>query len=96
MNKLTRRYQLKGNDTPSKRRAMLHTVNTYHLDTGSNLAMVRLLEHPVHRIRQLIGNHWITINCSDDIGRTASLLAAIGYEADMLSALNMLDFLSLT
>jgi hypothetical protein len=53
-----------------------------------------VVERHLFSIRQLIGDYWITINCSDDIGRTASLLVAFGYEADMQSALNMLNILN--
>lgn len=60
-----------------------------YLSTGFRL----VVEHHLFSIRQLVGNHWITINCSDDIGRTASLLVAFGYEADIKSALNMLNIL---
>jgi hypothetical protein len=53
-----------------------------------------VLECPMYSLRRLIDNRWITINYWDDIGHVASLLVIFGYEADMQSALDMLNILA--
>jgi hypothetical protein len=72
----------------------LSTVNIAYLGAGFKLVKVRLLERPVYSLRRLVDNRWVTINYWDDIGHVASLLVIFGYEADMQSALNMLNILN--
>jgi hypothetical protein len=45
-------------------------------------------------LKRLVDNRWITINYWDDIGHVVSLLVIFGYEADMQSALDMLNILA--
>jgi hypothetical protein len=75
-------------------RVSLPTVNIAYLGAGFKLVKERILEHPVYSLRRLVDNRWITINYWDDIGHVASLLVIFGYEADMQSALDMLNILN--
>ena len=70
------------------------TVNIAYLGAGFKLVKERLVERPTYSLRRLIDNRWITINYWDDIGHVASLLVIFGYEADMPSALKMLNILN--
>ena len=72
----------------------LSTVNIAYLGAGFKLVKERLLERPTYSLRRLVDNRWITINYWDDVGHVASLLVIFGYEADMQSALNMLNILN--
>ena len=72
----------------------LSTVNIAYLGAGFKLVKERLVKRPVYSLRRLVGNRWITINYWDDVGHVASLLVIFGYEADMQSALNMLNILN--
>jgi hypothetical protein len=65
------------------------------ISTGLMLKVERLLQQPVFIVKQLVGNNWITINCADDIGRAATVLVALGYQADFKAALKTLNDLSL-
>jgi hypothetical protein len=72
----------------------LSTVNIAYLGAGFKLVKERVLECPVYSLRRLVDNRWITINYWDDIGHVASLLVIFEYEADMQSALDMLNILN--
>ena len=72
----------------------LSTVNIDYLGAGFKLVKERLVERPTYSLRRLVDNRWITINYWDDVGHVASLLVIFGYEADMQSALNMLNILN--
>ena len=72
----------------------LSTVNIAYLGAGFKLVKERVSECNVYSLRRLIDNRWVTINYWDDVGHVASLLVIFGYEADMQSALSMLNILS--
>ncbi|MFT4573784.1 MAG: hypothetical protein ACI85E_000988 [Marinomonas primoryensis] len=72
----------------------LSTVHIAYLGERFKLVKERLLERTVYSLRRLVDNRWITINYWDDIGHVASLLVIFGYEADMQSALDMLNILA--
>jgi hypothetical protein len=75
-------------------RVSLSTLDIAYLGAGFKLVKERILERHVYSLRRLVDNRWITINYWDDVGHVASLLVIFGYEADMQSALDMLNILA--
>ena len=72
----------------------LSSVNIAYLNNGLMLVKERAATLHLYSLRRFIGNQWVTLSSWDDIGHVASLLVIFGYEADMQSALNMLNVLS--
>jgi S-methylmethionine-dependent homocysteine/selenocysteine methylase len=74
----------------------LSNVTIAYLGSRLKLVKERAPNDPIYSLRAFINERWVILNSWNDIGHAASLLVLFGYQADMQSALNMLNVLNVT